>query len=131
MHNWRKKHKLFYVDDLFPLSCVCMSVKCMQGGESGDEVPVWKEQTTGAPTIDEQLSREQMAEMAQLLEEFADVFRDEPGKTNSTEHDFTTGSARPIQLSPYCLPWQAVQEELEEIGVIKPSESAWRAPVVD
>jgi hypothetical protein len=88
-----------------------MYVGEVQGGESGDEVPVWKEQTTGAPTIDEQLSREQTAEMAQLLVEFA-------GKMNLIEHDLTTGSARPIRLPPYRLPHayrQAVQEELEEM----------------
>jgi hypothetical protein len=74
--------------------------------------------------------------MDQLLDEFADVFRDEPGKMNLIEHDLTTGSARPIRLPPYRLPHayrQAVQEELEEMqasGIIKPSDSAWSAPIV-
>ena len=112
-----------------------MYVSEVQDGEVDDEVLVWKEDPTeqAQPTIGEQLSSRQKVEIAQLLEEFSDFFREGPGKT---VHDVDTGSAHPIRLPPYRLPHayrEAVHEELEEMladGLIKPSESAWSAPIV-
>ena len=107
----------------------------VQDGEVDDDVPVWKEDPTeqAQPMIGEQLSSRQKAEIAQLLEEFSDVFQEGPGLT---VHDVDTGSAHPVRLPPYRLPHayrEAVHKELKEMladGLITLSKSAWSAPIV-
>ena len=59
-----------------------------------------------------------------------------PGRTNLTEHSINTGTAPPIRLPPYQIPYayrEAVREELEEMkksGVIEPSHGEWSSPIV-
>ena len=60
-------------------------------------MPVWKDDDAeSVPNIGEQLNQQQMMEMMQLLEESANVLRDDGGKTNLIEHDLFSGSTGPI-----------------------------------
>lgn len=83
-----------------------------------------------------QLTKQQRDELEHLLEEFTDVFRDQPGLTRKAEHHIRTKDAIPIAQHPYRIPvaWQpAVKEEVKQLldaGMIVPSESPWASPVV-
>lgn len=83
-----------------------------------------------------QLNDKQKEELESLLEEFEDVFSDQPGLTRKAEHHIRTGSASPIAQHPYRIPvaWKpAVREEVRQMldaGMIEHSESPWASPVV-
>ena len=103
------------------------------------ELPLWREdpsESESMPTISERLSSSQKEQLRQLREEFADVMRDQPGRTTLAEHQIETGSARPVRLPPYRLPHayrESVKKELKEMqeqGIIEPSTSEWASPVV-
>ena len=94
--------------------------------------------TTQHPTLTTgcQLDDKQKEELECLLEEFKDVFRDQPGFTRKVEHHIRTGDAAPIAQHPYRIPvtWQpAVRDEVKQMldsGMIEHSDSPWAAPVV-
>ena len=79
----------------------------------------------------EELTMAQKEELGELLGEFRDVFRDEPGRKNLISHDLITGLAHPVRLPPYRVPHayrQTVKKELQEMlarGIIEPSDSVW------
>ena len=108
--------------------------------EEGEEVVDWKggqgDGKCSGLTIGEGLSRDQREELQQVLEEFADVLQDEPGRTNLIEHRIEADGARPVRQSPYRIPYsyrEMVQEEMremEEKGVIEKSTSEWASPMV-
>ena len=75
-------------------------------------------------------------ELYHFLTEFSDVLQDEPGHTTLTTHNIEVGSARPVKLQLYRLPYayrSTVQKELQDMlesGIIEPSSSDWAAPIV-
>ncbi len=83
----------------------------------------------GQPTVGGQLDQTQRKELEGVLEEFADVLRNHPGRTELAEHRIETGTAHPVRLTPYRLPHayrEPVREELREAlehGIIEPSSS--------
>ena len=87
--------------------------------------------TTQHPTLTTgcQLDDKQKEELECLLEEFKDVFRDQPGFTRKAEHHIRTGDAAPIAQHPYRIPvaWQpAVRDEVKQMldsGMIEHSDS--------
>ena len=99
---------------------------------------MWDDNQTS--TIDDaivakRLSESQRTELRSLLEDFADVFQNEPGRTSVIEHHIETGLAQPVRLPPYRLPHayrDAVKElwEMLSSGIIEPSTSEWSAPIV-
>ena len=74
--------------------------------------------------------------MTTLMEEFAGVLSDKPGRTALAEHHIETGSARPVRLPAYRIPHayrEQVRQEIEEMleaGTIEPSSSEWSSPIV-
>ena len=50
------------------------------------------------PVCGDQLMSEQQHEFQGLLEEFADVMQNQPGRTDAAEHTIDTGTARPVKL---------------------------------
>lgn len=82
------------------------------------------------------LDDKQRDELKSLLDEFRDVFEDQPGFTQKAEHHIRTGDEAPITQHPYRIPvaWQpAVREEVRQLlesGMIVHSESPWASPVV-
>ena len=71
-----------------------------------------------------------------MLEDYADVMKNTPGRTKAAEHHIRTGEACPVRLPPYRLPHayrETVKQEIQEMldqGLIEPSSSEWSSPVV-
>ena len=94
------------------------------------------------PDIDlskSELTTEQVGQAQELLSEFRDVFskdRRDYGRTSLLTHSINTGGAAPIKKTPYRLPQlylQAAEQHVKEMaadGLIEPSISPWRAPIV-
>ena len=88
------------------------------------------------PTISDHLSVEQQQSLRELIDEFRDVFNNNPGRTNLATHRIETGNAKPICQQPYRLPYahrSTVERELcdmEEAGIITPLTSEWASPIV-
>ena len=89
-----------------------------------------------SPTLNTQLSTAQQVQAKALLEEFEDVFSNEPGNTQLATHSINTGDAKPVYNQPCRVPqaWQAkIREEIHtmlEAEVIEPSTSPWTSPIV-
>ncbi|KAJ8356934.1 hypothetical protein SKAU_G00197280 [Synaphobranchus kaupii] len=74
-----------------------------------------------------------------LLLEFKDIFaltEEDVGQTHLAQHDIITGDAQPVKMHPRRLPL-ARQEaadkalwEMQQAGIIEPSDSPWASPVV-
>ena len=80
-----------------------------------------------------------MQEVYLLLCEVTDVFSDGPGdfrRTDLVKHKIDTGDAVPIRQPPHrlCLSKkeeaQKTVQDMNQQGVIQPSQSAWSSPVV-
>ena len=102
-----------------------------------EDVILWKDSESGqSPVFGQGLDNEQRRDLFHLLDDFADVLRDKPGRTTLTEHTIETGAAFPTRQHPYRLPQAykgVVQEELKEMlaeGIVEPSASEWAAPIV-
>ena len=71
-----------------------------------------------------------------LIQEYPNVFCDEPGKTEVCELVIRTGDSPPIASAPYRVPDKLKQEvkkeidQLVEMGVASPSHSPWASPIV-
>ena len=71
-----------------------------------------------------------------VLEEFKDLFSQQLGRTNVTEHMIDTGDALPIKIPPRQIPFHYVDkvhaqlEDMAKEGIIRLSTSPWCAPAV-
>ena len=143
MHDRRKRHRTFHVNMLRkwhePAASIFTAMEDVTDGLDGEDVPVWNgEASTAAsnPVFGDQLTSEQQQELQGLLEEFADVMQNQPGRTDAAEHTIDTGTARPVKLPPYRPPHahkETVKQEIDEMlesGIIEPSQSEWSAPIV-
>ena len=71
-----------------------------------------------------------------VLNDHAALFRCQLGKTNVTKHVIDTGDATPVKVPPRPIPFhysEQVQRQLKDMaeeGIIRPSNSPWRAPAV-
>ena len=78
----------------------------------------------------------QRVELRHLLEQYKGTLQDKPGRARATEHIIDTGTAKPVKLPPYRLPYayrDQVQKELKEMvkdGIATTSNSEWAAPIV-
>lgn len=86
-----------------------------------------------------QLSRKESFQLLQVLRKYANVFsgdKYELGRTNLTQHNIPTGSARPIRQSLRRLPpsrKKVVEEHVQDMlqrDLIQPSNSSWASPIV-
>ena len=81
------------------------------------------------------LTKEQEAQLAELLSEFDDVVSADMGKASAVAHQIGTGPHAPIRPVPYRLApaWRdQLREEIHSLldaGIIKPSLSPWSSPV--
>ena len=100
------------------------------------DVLLWDDLPEGRPTTGDQLSDSQRQQLGNMLDEFSEVMKYQPGLTDLTEHKIVTGCANPVRLPPYRLPHayrETVQSELKEMldrGIIEKSSSEWAAPIV-
>ncbi|CAM4536418.1 unnamed protein product [Lepidochelys kempii] len=81
------------------------------------------------------LGRMQQQRIKELCTSYAPTFSATPGLTERAYHSIDTGNAHPIKVQPYRVSPQAkTAMELEiqdmlQMGVIRPSGSAWASPV--
>ncbi|CAM5161863.1 unnamed protein product [Eretmochelys imbricata] len=82
------------------------------------------------------LGHMQRQQIKKLCTSFAPMFSAIPGWTKRAYHSINTGNARPIRAQPYRVSPQAktaIEQEIQDMlqmGVIHPSNSAWASPVV-
>ncbi|KAL5515900.1 hypothetical protein EMCRGX_G001145 [Ephydatia muelleri] len=101
-----------------------------------EELHLWNEEEEKSYEIADQLTDEQRVELRHLLEQYKDTLQDKPGRTLAAEHVIDTGTAKPVKLPPYRLPYayrDQVQKELKEMvkdGIATTSNSEWAAPIV-
>ena len=140
MFDHAKRKRVFHVNMLrkwHPPAAVNLWVEGETTETDPDEIVLWKDEPTPQELkISEALSGSQREQLQSLLEEYHDVLRGTPGRTDMAEHVIDTGDSRPIRLHPYRVPHayrdevdRQVTEMLEE-GVVEPSTSDWAAPIV-
>ena len=101
-----------------------------------EELHLWNEKEEKSYEIADQLTDEQRVELRYLLEQYKDTLQDKPRRTLAAEHVIDTGTAKPVKLPPYRLPYayrDQVQKELKEMvkdGIATTSNSEWAAPIV-
>ncbi|CAM4605894.1 unnamed protein product [Caretta caretta] len=82
------------------------------------------------------LGRMQQQQIKELCTRYTPTFSATPGLTERAYHSIDTGNARPIRVQPYRVSPQAktaIEREIQDMlqmGVIRPSGSAWASPVV-
>ena len=85
--------------------------------------------------INEELEDSQKGQLLTLLQEFDDVLKNTPGKTDMVEYRIHTVSAQPVRLPACRLPY-AYRDRVKELddmlqfGIIEPSSSEWSSPMV-
>ncbi|CAM4686103.1 unnamed protein product [Lepidochelys kempii] len=81
------------------------------------------------------LGRMQRQQIKELCTSYALTFSATPGLTERAYHSIDTGNAHPIKVQPYWVSPQAntaIEREIQDmlqVGVIRPSGSAWASPV--
>ena len=143
MHDSRKRKRILHVNMLRKWHTVdeasYFTEEVPMDDDSGD-VPMWnegaQEDTDANPRISAQLDPTQQADLQKLLDDFKDVFSNKPGLTNLASHSILAGAAHPVRQPPYRLPHAYRDtvlkdlEEMEESGIIEPSDSDWASPMV-
>ncbi|PAA78757.1 hypothetical protein BOX15_Mlig016452g7 [Macrostomum lignano] len=90
---------------------------------------------TSAPELSEHLTPAERDRLLQLVQDFAGVFSEIPGRTDLVEHRIRTTSDRVVRIRPRREPQahrQVLQEEIQrmlDLGVIEPSDSDYCSPV--
>eukprot|EP00795_Rhopilema_esculentum_P006818 gene6818-12410_t len=146
MANRRRRFRIFHVNMLSPKhTAVDVSYWIAERENSSEDQ---EENDLVAPSInnefskdgweavkiEEDLSDSQSRTLHVLLQRFATVLKDSPGKTTVVEHQIHTGDAKPVRKRPYRLPQSQYEkikteiEKMEEMGIIQPSNSEWAAP---
>ena len=73
--------------------------------EEKDELHLWNEEEEQPYEIADQLTEEQRAELRPLLKQYKGTLQVRPGRTQAAEHTIDTGTAKPVKLPPYRLPY--------------------------
>ncbi len=82
--------------------------------------------------VSEKLSGSQREQLQSVLDEYHDVLRGTPGRTDMAEHVIDTGDSHPICFHPYRVPHayrDVVERQVTEEGMIEPSTSDWLHPL--
>ena len=94
-----------------------------------------KENIQGIQIIKD-LNESQTNEVSALLQNFAEVFTDIPGKTDIVEHEIVLTSLQPVRSRPYPVPYalrKDIKAEIDtmlSLDIIEPCTSAYASPVV-
>lgn len=107
-------------------------------GDLEEDIPSWNGGAEEAeqPVISNRLDSQQKTELGEILQEFSDVLKYVPGRTNLAEHRIETETSRPLRQPPYRLPHAHRDSVLTELGemeasdIIEPSASEWAAPIL-
>ena len=82
------------------------------------------------------LSSSHARRLREFMEEFSDIFTDQPGCTRLAEHAIQLNSNKPIRVKPYPIPFAKVSDIEREVdmmlklGVIEPSKSPYSCPLL-
>lgn len=99
----------------------------------------WDTASTATPTmppLGDALSPSQVCHLKELLQEFPLSFSSKPGLTSVLQHTIETDPGVVVRPLWRPLPhkrWEAVEKEtadMLDLGVIQPSSSEWRSPIV-
>lgn len=86
--------------------------------------------------VNPELSEVRRKQEVGLLEEYADIFSDVPGRTNLAEHEIKPTSDKPVSSKPYPTPYNLqnqIDKEIDtmlENGIIERFDSAYAASLV-
>ena len=143
-HNKRKRFRVYNVNllkkwqDRDEIAALAVQ-DCLAEGfvhENDNLLNTGNSETWEDVEISEQLTPEQTMIIENLLKDFSDVFSGLPNRTTAAVHMIDTGDAMSIRSSPYRVP-QTLQDEYNkeidsmlQLGIIRPSTSAWASPVV-
>ena len=139
MGDRRKKLQVFHVNMLrrsYAAVNTSYLVGCVQEQEEVGEIPVLEVDSDDIVTTGDPLSEAQKKELLDLLVSFSDVIMDKPGRTKEIEHTIVTNDTTPVRQIPYQLPYSQYNtvkmelEQMESMGIIRPSTSEWASPIV-
>ncbi|GFN81881.1 reverse transcriptase [Plakobranchus ocellatus] len=118
-------------------ACPAAIINEEDGSELGCEMPtVPPTQVKSEVEISPNLSPSQLADVHEVLDEFADVITSRPGHTKTVEHLIRLKSDTIVRTKPYPIPFAAqafVEAEVRsllELGVIERSTSPYCSPIV-
>lgn len=86
--------------------------------------------------INENLKPEETKQLKNLINEYKLIFSNIPGDTNLKEHSINLTSDEPVVCKPYPVPFtirdnlKKNMEEMEQMGIIRKSDSPYASPVV-
>ncbi|CAM4574270.1 unnamed protein product [Lepidochelys olivacea] len=138
-----RKPKVYHINSLKPFYSRELKV-CQFTAQGGDDAE-WPEgvyyegKCSGGVeevNLSMTLGRIQRQQIQELCTSYAPTFSATPGLTERAYHPIDTGNAHPIRVHPYRVSPQAktaIEREIQDMlqmGVIRPSESAWASPVV-
>ncbi|CAM4586126.1 unnamed protein product [Caretta caretta] len=138
-----RKPKVYHINSLKPFYSRELKV-CQFTAHGGDDAEwpegVYYEGKCGGGVEEVNLSmtlgRMQRQQIQELCTSYAPTFSATPGLTERAYHSIDTGNAHPIRVQPYRVSPQAktaIEQEIQDMlqmGVIRPSESAWASQVV-
>uniref|UniRef100_A0A8C3FN44 ribonuclease H n=1 Tax=Chrysemys picta bellii TaxID=8478 RepID=A0A8C3FN44_CHRPI len=137
------KPKVYHVNSLKPFYSkklnVCQFTAQKTNNAKWPKGVYYKEKKDGGVekvNLSTTLERLQQQQIKKLCTSFAPIFSATPGQTKRAYHSIDTGNAHPIKTPPY---WEsphaktAIQRKIQnmlQMGIIHPSNSAWASPVV-
>ena len=145
----RKKYQLCHINMLKPFVrreekdeiAVEMVMNEVKLENNSDEISIEfphanSEILNNLPEYLKHLDGEELQQIIDVILEFKELFKNDPGRTNVIEHDVDVGEANPIKQGPYRLnpsKNNIVNKEVDymlEHDLIKASCSSWSSPVV-
>ena len=139
----RKKKRIFHTNMLRKWHQddeIALAVLEQKEEEDEDGLVTWdarEEDPEEQPKFGQNLTEGQRCEIQELLQEYPDVMRNRPGRTNMMQHRISVKEdVQPIRQMPYRLPHayrELVRKELDEMedeGIIEKSTSEWASPIV-
>ena len=103
----------------------------------GELAEDWRNDNTCSElTVGAKLTSLQTTQLHDLLHQFCSILNDKPGRTMLAEHSITLADTKPVRQKPYRIPKAfetEVNKDIQEMldyGIIEPSNSAWRSPLV-
>ncbi|CAM5087175.1 unnamed protein product [Natator depressus] len=138
-----RKPKVYHINSLKPFYSRELKVSqfTAQGGNDAEwpEGIYYEGKSAGGMeevNLSMTLGRMQQQQIKELCTSYAPMFSGTPGLTEQAYHSIDTGNTHPIRAQPYRVSPQAKTaigweiQDMLQMGVIRPSGSAWASPVV-
>lgn len=116
-------------------------IECTDGGDESHEDLLELDYVSAGESVHDivfgdNLQEHQLSSARLLVSEYSDVFTDVPGSTHIVHHHISLTSDQPVRSRPYTVPYGVREslnrdlKEMEKMGIIRKSESAYASPVV-